>query len=117
MTTKRRERAQHWAGTILETAGADYDKMKGKYKPQNDRGRNKCVQNIGTQNCKENMWMSKRRKMENMNKQGDKGHTTRGRYCKIYNNPLINIVWSCKKNAKTKCNSYNGRNKERRKTT
>jgi hypothetical protein len=36
---------------------------------------------------KENAW--------NKNKQGDKGHTARGRYCKIYKIPPTKMVWSC----------------------
>jgi hypothetical protein len=37
--------------------------------------------------CKENIWTFIRRMLENKNKQGDKGHITRGRYCKIYKSP------------------------------
>jgi hypothetical protein len=36
------------------------------------------------EDCKENKWAFIRRMLENKNKQGDKGHITRGRYCEIY---------------------------------
>jgi len=59
--------------------------------------------------------------MLNTNKQGNRGHTTRKRYCKIYKIPLAKTVRSCWKNAKpnnakTNCKRYNGRNKQKRKT-
>jgi hypothetical protein len=39
--------------------------------------------------------LKKRRRMENKIKQGDKGHITRGRYCKIYKILPTKMVWSC----------------------
>lgn len=70
---------------------------------------------------KENICTRKRRTFEKKNVQGDKEHVTRNVYSEVYKMLLIKIVWSCKKNAeptnvKTYCSSYNGRNKEKRKT-
>jgi len=33
-------------------------------------------------------------------KQQERGHITRGRYCKIYKIPPTNVVWSCRKNVR-----------------
>lgn len=66
-------------------------------------------------------WICKwRRTLEDKNKQGDKQHITRERYCKIYKIPTtkILVIWSSWKTAKltnpgTNWNSYNGRKKWR----
>jgi hypothetical protein len=47
--------------------------------------------------------------LENMNKQGDGGHITREKHCKIYKIPLTLRVWSRYGNVKTNCSSYKGR--------
>jgi len=41
--------------------------------------------------CKENIWTFIRRMLENKNKQRDKGHVTRGRYCEIYKSTLTEM--------------------------
>jgi len=58
----------------------------------------------------------------NKNKREDKGHITRGRYCKLYTVFQGKMVWSGWKNAKPRhakkdCNRYNGSNKWKMKTT
>jgi len=71
--------------------------------------------------CKENVWTFIRRVLENKNKQGDKGHITRGRYGEIYKSPLTEMNGHVERMQNIECqthgNSYNGRNKEKRKTT
>ena len=52
-----------------------------------DHRRSQLAQNIWMEDCKENRWTFIRRMLENKNKQGDKGHITRGRYCEIYKSP------------------------------
>ena len=85
-------------------------------------GRHKNTQNIWMEDCNENIWTCKwRRMLKNRSKPGDKVHITRGRYCKIHKISPTKIVWTCLKNAKpadakTSYSGYNGRNKGNRKT-
>jgi hypothetical protein len=55
--------------------------------------------------------------VESKNKQGDKGRVTKDRYCEVYKIPPTKMVWSFEKNvtptnARTICNSYNGKDRE-----
>lgn len=58
----------------------------------------------------------KRRRLENKKKkQGDKGHITRGRYCKIYKIFPTKIVWLCGKTAKAESSKTSCNGEEQRK--
>jgi len=58
--------------------------------------------------------------VQNEKKQGNKGHMTRGRYCKIYKIPPRNLVRPCRKNetpatAKINCSVFSGGEKGKEK--
>lgn len=80
----------------------------------NKHGRKIRAQNTTAEDCKENTWTYERKERCRMRKkQGNKGHMTRGRYCKIYKIPTTNLVRPCRKNekpatAKINCNIFNG---------
>jgi len=82
--------------------------------------KNEYAEIIWKEECQKNIWTCWRRRMlENNNRWQDKVHIERERFCKIYKIPLTVIVWSCWRNAKlsnakTNCNSCNGRNKKKK---